>query len=886
MSYIDYENIKNPTKKYDCEQTLLKSDLDTSLYNPLIEVIGKLNLIGNYIKNNEDSWSSEGSSKGGDTLEFPLSAINGLQTSSTNKILYYNNDGDWEYKDYKELKFPLSELYDLTSNNLDGTKWVLVYDQESSNGRGWKFLPYNTGTGSGLTPGKVAYNLNTVNNPDSNVKQILVWDNDGNGTYKWKVENYNSSSSGGLTWNDLINQGNEKIHSSHLPSSWWGRTISNNIVEGNLSGNIQYIKFDSGGHTVYLGLDSEGNLRVSKSENGNDGSSGANFYATGGVSALGNSSSSGGGGTPGETSLKSLLNNVNDLGTNYATPSTGYTIVYNGSNWVDRKLNLSELGDVLINNVSNNDVLTYNGINWINSPAQSTVSSLGQLNDVDDTVSDIKAQNVIQPSGSIQSYSYPLTLLVGSTSETSSNIYDSEVEWKQYVFQLETDSSAAHYIDGESLTSNMGIVTRLNFGQAGSPMNNYRFPTYITGVRQQNSDMTRYHITGAKHIKGKTINNNNQIWNLDYDETFCSDKVYIINDELYSNSFKVLTTDSTLSSSKLNNNSVTFNGASVSLGSIGTITPELVIDGNTIKSKVGNQTSGGITIPFATNATYATQFAAKRTLWGNDDYGYNSIGYQESSTINLAALRNVHDIVFGDGTIFPSIRYKTSYGDLNVFQLDKNEKKREVDGQLVSYNPKQYNNVLEIGWGSATTTGTCTRIWGSEITFAPKGNETVALDLTASGQTYLPLATAAATGLRIGNAVLYWDNNSKALALQSYNDQGQLTTGSFYATGGVSALGFSNGVSSIDAMTFGNLTITDSIDVANKIIFDSDYENDVYIKSTSSQLHLSSLDYIYLDTPVYNISIRDGSVISGIRIGAGNKLVFTIDGNEYNVSYT
>jgi hypothetical protein len=96
----------------------------------------------------------------------------------------------------------------------------------------------------------------------------------------------------------------------------------------------------------------------------------------------------------------------------------------------------------------------------------------------------------------------------------------------------------------------------------------------------------------------------------------------------------------------------------------------------------------------------------------------------------------------------------------------------------------------------------------------------------------------------------------------------------------------SPGISSIDAMTFGNLTVTNSIDVANKIIFDSDYEDDVYIKSTSSQLHLSSLDYIYLDTPVYNISIGDGSTISGIRVGTGNKLVFTIDGNEYNVSYT
>ena len=549
MTYTTLDPINN---NFICNQPLHRDDFNY-IIKGINDLIDKTNTIGTYIQNNEDRWSSEGQSEGGDTLEFPLSAINGLQTSSTNKILYYNNDGNWEYKDYKELKFPLSELYDfLTSDNLDGTKWVLVYDQESSNGRGWKFLPYNTGTGSGLTLGKIAYDLNTVNNPNTNVKQILVWDNDGNGTWKWQIENYTSTSpTTGLTWTDLTNPGSNKIDKSHMPSlTWWGHGIpsnSNTTINGNLEGNIEYIKFEVGTgsnyKSVYLGIDSDGNLRVSKSSNGNDGSSGANFYATGGVSALGNSSSSGGGGTPGETSLKSLLNNVNDLGTNYSNPSTGYTIVYDDGSWVDRKLNLSELDDVLINDVSDNNVLTYNNGHWVNSPAQSVVSSLGQLSDVDDTVSDIKAQNVIQPSGSIQSYSYPLTLLVGSTSETSSNIYNSEVEWKQYVFQLETDSSAAHQIDGGSLTSNMGIVTRLNFGQAGSPMNNYRFPTYITGVRQQSSDMTRYHITGAKHIKGKTINNNSQTWNLDYDETFCSDKVYIINDELYSNAYKVLTTN-------------------------------------------------------------------------------------------------------------------------------------------------------------------------------------------------------------------------------------------------------------------------------------------------------------------------------------------------------
>ena len=122
-----------------------------------------------------------------------------------------------------------------------------------------------------------------------------------------------------------------------------------------------------------------------------------------------------------------------------------------------------------------------------------------------------------------------------------------------------------------------------------------------------------------------------------------------INDELYSNANKVLTTNSTLSSSNLNNNSVTFNGASASLGSSGTITPELVVDGNTIKSKVGNQTSTGITVPFATTAGTCTGNADTATrLAGNDTYTAWGRTYWENGqpkTID-GNLNNVDKIYF------------------------------------------------------------------------------------------------------------------------------------------------------------------------------------------------------------------------------------------------
>ena len=905
---LNYSNLITPEKSYSCNNRLMAVDLDDSLYNPLIEVIDKLNFIGNYIQNNENIWSSnsEGQSEVGDTLQFPLDAINTLGSTSGNKILYYNNSNTWTYKDYKELQYPLSELYNLPADqslDLSETKYVLVYDQETLNDRGWKFLPYNTGTGSGLTLGKVAYSLNIVDNPSNDVKQILVWDSDGNNNWGWRIENYSPTSpTTGLTWDDLINVGSNKINKSHLPAlTWWGNGIptdSNNSIEGNLQGNIEWIKFETGSGTnyksVYLGIDSNGNLRVSKSENGNDGATGANFYATGGVSALGNSSSGGGGGgdvTPGETSLKALLNNVNDLGTNYANPSTGYTIVYDNGSWIDRKLDLSELGNVSINSVSNNDVLTYNGTNWVNSPAQSVVSSLEQLSDVEDDVSNIKVQNVIEPSGSVQSYSYPLTLLVGSTSDTSSNIYNSEVTWKQYVFQLETDSTAAHQISGGSLTSNMGIVTRLNFGQAGSPMNNYRFPTYITGVRQQSSDMTRYHITGAKHIKGKTINNNSQTWNLDYDETFCSDKVYIINGELYSNANKVLTTNSTLSSSNLNNNSVTFNGASASLGSSGTITPELVIDGNTIKSKVGNQTSTGITVPFATTAGTADK--AKSVV---DNYGIGLTKYAwgqkylnngefleptDSITVTIPNSRSQDDGNNHNGIIIKRGSQSTNFYFDAVSTT--NSVIRMVGDNIIDYVKGVSNSGLIIGYGSRPTISTT--LSGKDVSLQvydpdpasiteqnPNPGKDV-IKLTTGFQTYLPQATQASSGLRIGDAILYWDNSNNNNSLALVKSDG--TPCNFYATGGVSALGFSNGTSSMDAMTFGNLTVNSHLTLGtyatvNKLVMDGNismHENKLMFE-TSNETESSITTYY------------EGG-LDGIIINSDHDIVLNADNNYY-----
>jgi len=66
-----------------------------------------------------------------------------------------------------------------------------------------------------------------------------------------------------------------------------------------------------------------------------------------------------------------------------SSPLSGHALMYNGSKWISRVINLStDLDDVLISNISANQVLKFDGTNWVNSADQSGVSALNQLTDV------------------------------------------------------------------------------------------------------------------------------------------------------------------------------------------------------------------------------------------------------------------------------------------------------------------------------------------------------------------------------------------------------------------------------------------------------------------------------------------------------------------------
>jgi hypothetical protein len=65
------------------------------------------------------------------------------------------------------------------------------------------------------------------------------------------------------------------------------------------------------------------------------------------------------------------------------------------------------------------------------------------------------------------------------------------------------------------------------------------------------------------------------------------------------------------------------------------------------------------------------------------------------------------------------------------------------------------------------------------------------------------LQFVAENGIRIGNGVIKWDSTNNAIRIERYDG----SSANFYATGGVSALGFSSGgIGNIDNLTVENLS--------------------------------------------------------------------------------
>lgn len=288
---MEYTTISLPDATYRCSEVLTEEALNYSLRTPLQNVIQNLNAIGNYIKNNEQNWinnSDEDSEEDPEVIRLnqPLIGINNIneRPSENNSILFYN--GSW---DFKSLSDSLEKL--LSINGTPENNQILQYYNNN-----WRYtdLPTPGPNLSGLLSNLQNDGVDSSNKNGQN--KILIYNN---GT--WSYREYNPSQEENV---DLSNY------------TWWGQHISNNEVKGNLSGNIQTIEFNDSENdrTVYLGLDIDGNLKVSSS------SGVVSFYATGGVSSLGSNSGSGGGVSPSEgVSLDAVWNSLGSSTDNYSS---------------------------------------------------------------------------------------------------------------------------------------------------------------------------------------------------------------------------------------------------------------------------------------------------------------------------------------------------------------------------------------------------------------------------------------------------------------------------------------------------------------------------------------------------------------------------------------
>lgn len=547
--------------------------------------------------------------------------------------------------------------------------------------------------------------LNSINALPSAGNKILQYD----GTDWGYIDTPTGGGGGGVSltdvWNSLSgNDSSKQIHSSHLNVlsnyvttdylngvSWWGNSIVNNSVIGNLSGGINYIEFANG---VRIGTDTNTNtLRVYTSSGTT-----ANIYATGGVSALGYSSSGSGGDDQGEgVNLNAILTSVNTSQATVPTLETGMTLKYNNGNWQIAKPVLSDLSNVSISGPQDNQALVYENGVWKNKnvATEQGASTLAGLDD---------------------------TNFSGLSNGQMLN-YDGN-KWVNTDFSVNNSgitvgSQTYNFSNNQGTVTSVGLSMPTGFSVNGSPItgsgtfnvgfaSGYSLPT----TAKQNSWDTA--VTNVGTLQGQMSTANNNI--------------------------------ATLQSY--------FNGDKAK------------------KAELADE---------------AIKLQTSRHLWGNLFDGTADIGTSNTpATIDYVEdikMTSEHPIIYMGGA------------------------------DIIDYNSSN----LDIGFGKAVDSGgriNQTRLFGKNILIAPydvdnKENKTAltaGIDNTADKNPYVLVGKT----LRIGDANSYfpviYDTEKNALCF----------SGDIYATGGVSALGFSSTANG-GAQIAGNFTVNGDVSARNNL---------------------------------------------------------------------
>jgi microcystin-dependent protein len=79
--------------------------------------------------------------------------------------------------------------------------------------------------------------------------------------------------------------------------------------------------------------------------------------------------------------LAALLSDLEDM--NIENPTAGDVLVWDGTSWVNSRLNLSQIGNTNLSNVQTGDVLRFDGSQWVNSPM--SAPALNELDGVNVT---------------------------------------------------------------------------------------------------------------------------------------------------------------------------------------------------------------------------------------------------------------------------------------------------------------------------------------------------------------------------------------------------------------------------------------------------------------------------------------------------------------------